>query len=290
VASSGAAVSGAIACPMMPSTVNMTGGDQSVGSATHVFTRTTTGGVTIRAYRLPSATSCGCGPLPAAAAPSPSSGRSSEAPGGQIVRGAPLADPEVSLELSDAIAVGQGDLLDATGVSATTPNATTEPTAVISNAFGIVEGAPVWWIAVSVGPEVASAQVTFADGSTDQMSPIDGIAVLAHQIDPSVASSGDGPYEVRGTLQLLDSSGQVIKTVDLPASLPPLVPSGVSVPGSPPGTVPGTTSSASIPILASPPVSNDSMVACPEMTIPAKAPPGNSSGTGSQPAAAGLRS
>jgi hypothetical protein len=202
----------------------------------------------------------------------------------------PVVTPTVALELSDATAVGQGDLYDMTGVSATTPNATTEPTAVISNSFGVVEGAPVWWIAVTVGPEVASAQMTFADGSIDQMSPVDGVAVLAHQIDPSVASTGDGPYDVRGTLQLLDSSGGVINSVSFPEATPPIAPSGVSVPGSPPVTVPGTTSSAPVPVLSSPPVSNDSIVACPEMSLPANSSPGGLSRTVPHPARAGLRS
>ncbi len=288
-AASGA--SGAFACPMIPGTVNMTGGDGSVGSATHVFTRTTAGGVTIRAYRLPSTTPCGCGPLSAAAATSSSSGSSSGSPtaGSQILPWDSVVSPVVSLELSDTTAVDQGDLFDAMGVSATTPNATTEPTGVIANAFGVVEGAPVWWVAVSVGPDVASAQMTFADGSTDQMSPVDGIAVLAHQINPSVASSGGGPYDVRGTLQLLDSSGGVIKVLSFPQPTPPLQPSGTPLPVSPPATVPGGTTSASIPVSISPPISNESMIACPELKLPAASPPGSPPRTEPQPASVGSR-
>jgi hypothetical protein len=187
----------------------------------------------------------------------------------------------VSLELSDATAVGEGALNDAPDPSATTANAVTEPMATASDVFGVPEGAPVWWVAVSVGPEVARAQMTFGDGSTDQMSPVDGVAVLAHQIDPSVAASEDGPYVVRGTLRLFDSSGAVIRTVTFPAPTPPPTPvpfplpvpgsgsgsgSGSAVPASPPSTVPAT--------VTSPPASNRSVTACPAMVAPVNASAG----------------
>ncbi len=261
---------------MLPSAPNAGGGRESVGSATHLFTRTTTGGVTIRAYRLPQTSACGCGPIASATSTSPVGGSSSKAAtsGAQALPGYALATSPVSIELSDPTAVGQGVLFDAMGAMATTPNATTEPTAAISDAFGVVEGTPVWWVAVSVGPEVSSAQMTFADGSTDQMSPVDGVAVLADQIDPSVASSGDGPYDVRGTLRLLDSSGTVITSVTFPEPTPPPVPVPLNAPGSPPTPGHGTSPSTLLPVVASPPTSNDSMIACPEMTTPARASAG----------------
>jgi len=266
----------AIACPMLPSVTNAVGGAENVGSATHLFTRTTTGGVTIRAYRLPQTSPCGCGPIANATSTSPVGGSTSKttASGAQALPGDSLATAPVSIELSDATAVGQGVLFDAMGTTATTPNATTEPTAAISDAFGVVEGTPVWWIAVSVGPEVSNAQMTFADGSTDQMSPVDGVVVLADPIDPSVASSGDGPYDVRGTLRLLDSSGAVITSVTFPEPTPPPVPVPFNAPGSPPAPGHGTTPSTLLPIVASPPTSNDAMTACPEMTTPARAAAG----------------
>jgi hypothetical protein len=159
-------------------------------------------------------------------------------------------------------------LFDAPGTEATTATGTsaaTEPLAATSGAFGVVEGAPVWWIAVSVGSEVASVQVTFADGSTDEMSPVGGAAVLAHQIDPSVATSGDGPYEVSATLQLLDDSGAVIDSVTFPE--PPPTPAPGPIPA--PEPVPGSTSSTSVPTLVSPPTTGGSAIACPEMESPA---------------------
>jgi hypothetical protein len=129
----------------------------------------------------------------------------------------------------------------------------------------------VWWVAVSVGPEVTGTQMTFADGSTDQMAPVNGVAVLAHQIDPSVVSSGDGPYDVRGTLRLLDSSGAVIRTVTFPEATPPptpiLAPLPVAVPGSYPASAPGSTPSTSVR-MTSPPASTGSATACPDVVAP----------------------
>jgi hypothetical protein len=188
----------------------------------------------------------------------------------------------MSVELSDDTAVGQEILVDAPGTETTTAtriSAATEPLAATSGAFGVVEGTPVWWIAVSVGPEVASVQVTFADGSTDQMSPVGDVAVVAHQIDPSVATSGDGPYEVRATLQLLDDSGAIIDTVTFPqpSPMPTPVPEPTPTPGTPPEPVPGSASSASstsVPTLVSPPATNGAMIACPDMQSPAMASAG----------------
>jgi hypothetical protein len=251
--------SGAIACPMIPAGADAIGDDVGLGSASHLFTRTTADGVTIRAYLLPSTGLCTCDAL---------------------------GNDAVSLELSDAAAVGQGELMDLLGSSATTENAVTEPIGTTSSSFGVAEGAPVWWVAVSVGPEIASAEMTFGDGSTDQMSPIDGVAVLAHQIDPSVASSGDGPYEVRGTLRLLDSSGAVVEAVTLPASTPAPEPEPApvplpapeplprSAPGSPPLTVASSPPSGSVPAPTSPPASTGSIAACPEVTAPVNASAG----------------
>jgi hypothetical protein len=240
---------GLIACPMIPAVADPAGGYGGDGVATHVFTRTTADGVTIRAYRLPSTGSCGSGPIPQATASSPSPGSSGSAANEPDV----VSGGAVSVELSDESAVGEGTLSAAPSLSATTMNADTEPFSAVSGAFGVTEGAPVWWTAVSVGPAVVSAKMTFAGGSVDQMAPVDGVAVLAYQIDPAVASSGEGPYQVRGTLQLLDASGAVISTVTFPEAPPTLVPSPIPVLVSPPVTVPGSTSSPG-PILTSPPV------------------------------------
>jgi hypothetical protein len=245
------------------------GTDNVVGAASHLFTRTTADGITIRSYHLASSGPCGCG----------SSG--------------PL-----SVELSDQSAVGQGFLGDEPDPVATTADARTEPIGLASGAFGVVEGSPVWWTAVAVGPEVASVSMSYPDGSTDQMAPIDGVAVLAAPIKTSAAVSGDGPYEVRGTLRLLGASGAVVTTVTLPQATPtpmpmqgpisPPVPLPITVPAKRPTTVPGTTSpSAPSSTLPSPPASSSGLsgsssgsatasppagavIACPEMVGPAQ--------------------
>lgn len=259
VAGAASVPSGDVACPMMSGTADVSSGGQGSGSATHLFTRTTTDNITIRAYSLPTAGNCGCGPIISNSPTTPPSGT----PGS--------AAPDVSLEMSDATAVGLGDLFDVTDPSATTANASTEPEAVVSNAFGVAEGAPVWWVAVAVGPDVANVQMTFADGSTDQMSPIDGVAVLAHEVDPSVAASDNGPYNVRGTLKLVDSSGTVVATISFPRSTPPVVPLPVQIPSSPEASAPGALPPTTV---ASPPASDYSGTACTDLSVPAKAASG----------------
>jgi hypothetical protein len=270
---SGATGSAAVACPLIPNAPEGQGGGvavpdgvnaavagDGVGTAGHVFTRTTADGVVIRVYRLRSTSPCGCGP-----------------------------EDTLSLEMSDASAVGNGMLDVAPEPSATTANADTTSTDAMAGAFGVAEGAPVWWVAVSVGPRIATVQMTFAGGSTDQMAPVSGTAVLARQIDPTNASSGAGPYAVRGTLRLLDASGAVVRTVTLPdtAPGPPMTPLPVSppmaVPGSPPSqkvptpstveTAPSSTTSVSTSAAV-----GGAMTACPEV-----APDSSSPGPGPSP-------
>lgn len=181
-----------------------------------------------------------------------------------------LLSRTVSVELSSDAAVGQGVLVAAEAVTSdATTTAGAEPIAAVSNAFGILEGTPVWWTAASVGPDVTTAQMAFADGSTDQMSPVDGVVVLAHQISRAVAASGDGPYDVRGTLRLLDASGAVVSTVTFPEPTPAPSPLPV-VPDTQPGAGPGGPPATTIPPLGSPTVSNgSSMIACPMIVGPA---------------------
>ena len=271
-AGSGTSGSGVIACPMIPGVADATGDGAGLGSASLLFTRTTGDGVVIRAYRLASTPGCGCGPIPNPPTASPSSGSSSgSAPTAQAPPGTSLVSPEVSVELSTTAAVGQGVLLDAPAPSATATGSEAEPLANISDAFGIREGNPVWWIAAAVGPEVAVAQVTFADGSTDEMTPVDGVAVVAHQIETATAQGGD-PYDVRGSLQLLDSSGAVINDVAFPEPSPPIaLPS--PVPGKSPQPLP-LTPPVSVTTVPSPPGPANSMFVCPEIDAPSNSSAG----------------
>jgi hypothetical protein len=277
-AGSDMAGTGSAACPMIPAppaagTAATAPGTGGIGSATHVFTRTTTDGVTIRTYRLAAPGSCVCGPIADTATTSPSS------PSGASASDVNLGG-SLSLELSDDTAVGQGALFEEPAPTATTGNAVSEPTGIVSGAFGVAEGAPVWWTAVTVGPDVGSVEMTFADGSTDQMSPVDGVAVLAHLIDPSVASSGDGPYAVRGTLRLLGPSGAVLASVTIPEPAPSAPPLPTNSPGlrplsvsaSPPAAVRVTTTTT-VPTTAAPAASG-AVMACPDIVTPQNASAG----------------
>jgi len=249
-----------------------TSGAANLGDATHLFTRTTSAGVTIRAYDIQTAGTCTCGPIPVDPPTSPPSGV-----GSQTTPSVASVTSDISVELSDDTSVGQGFLTGPPVTGTTSPlgtGGTTEPLATTTGAFGVVEGAPVWWVAVSVGAEIANVEATFADGSTDQMSPVDGTAVLAQEIEPSAATSGTGPYDVRATLKLLDATGTVIASVTLPEPAsnptPPSNPTPLPAPApsSPPAAVPGaqsSTPSASVPTIASPPPAGGVMFACPQV-------------------------
>ena len=151
----------------------------------------------------------------------------------------------VSVEMSDESAVGQGfltasmDAVAANGSSTASGDAAhaeSQPEALSSGAFGVVEGDPVWWVAVQVGSEVAQVEITFADGSSDEMTPVGGIALLAHHIVATTLSTD--PYSVKGSLTFTDASGNVLDTVTLPdVPTPMTVP--LPVPASPSSTPPG---------------------------------------------------
>jgi hypothetical protein len=114
-----------------------------------------------------------------------------------------------------------------------TPPAASVPSALVPGVFGVSEGDPVWWVAVEVPSDVSSVQMTFPDGATDQMAPVGGIAVLAHRVTAGVATAQSGPYDVRGSLQLLGADGAVLDTVTLPQAG-----SAVPVPLPSPGPTP----------------------------------------------------
>jgi hypothetical protein len=147
-------------------------------------------------------------------------------------------------------------------------------------AFGVAEGDPVWWIAVQVGADVASAKATFADGSVDQMAPVDGVAVLAHHITAQVASTGSGPSTVRATLVLLGAGGEVLATVTFPEQPKPMpvpLPAPEPSPAGSGSTGTGSTGSASAGSgstgsgsTASSPVGSTpgAVVACPQLAAP----------------------
>jgi len=291
--SPGGGPSVAAVCP------GVSGGSSDLATATRLFIRHTADGVTIRVYQdaqaapftcIGSNTSTGgstgsttTNPATSSSPPASGSASSTTSSGPAIMPVAPTT-PEVTVELSDADAVGQGAISTplcvaspeqgtaapgATGGSGTGrsgtgvpvpggPNepvvtpATTSPTTPASTSttttapsppsetrqletgtFGVIEGDPVWWVAVEVASDVTSVQMTFPDGSTDQMAPVGGVAVLAHRVSTAVAGAGSGPYVVRGTLQLVRSGG-VISTVTLPETPSPGPIPGPLDPGTPP--------------------------------------------------------
>ncbi len=221
-----------------PALGEATGSSSDAGTATHLFTRTTADGVTMRVYRL-AATGIGCGPIPVAggpATPSLSCGNSQQ----------------VAIEMSDATAVGQGDLgwsvasaspTDSSSSAGAAVSTGSEPQTISTGAFGVVEGDPVWWVAFQVGAEVTRSEVTFADGSTDEMAPVDGVAVLAHHV--TVGATSD-PDTVTGTVELFDGSGSVVSTITLPQQpVPPPTPVPAPLPA--PLPVPSPSSGTNEP-------------------------------------------
>jgi len=321
-----------------------------IGADTHVFTRTTDDGVTIRVYVEPAPTMSGCGPVAQGNASGQSGAASSTTVAPPTTTTVPPAGSgpvpvgsTVSIELSDDSAVGQGALstslcpaspvgsgstgsgstgLGSTGSGSTgtgtiapepavpltpaqtalppastdttlppggtttttttipttpTAPAASEPQDVSSGAFGVAEGGPVWWVAVRVGSEVASVKMAFADGSADQMVPVDGIAVLAHRIAP--ASAGSDPSTVSGTLELIGAGGATLATVTLPASAGPVpTPSpgsggsggsgsaGSGSPSSPATTTTTTVLPTNAPASVAGSPGSDVIVACPQNT------------------------
>jgi hypothetical protein len=316
-------------------------GSGDIGSATRLFIRTTSDGVTVRAYQsAPTAVSCLGGAIPQAG--SASSGTSSSATTGSTVVPLVPTGANVTVELSDGDAVGQGAISSlqcvdspdggtsagsgsssagggasgsgpglppepfngpvatpatpatttpitvsppasppdttpvaspppttgppTTGPPTTGPPTTvapsTQPQAVVTGTFGVAEGDPVWWVAVEVPSDVTSVQMAFPDGSTDQMAPVGGVAVLAHRVTPAVAAAGTGPYTVRGTLQLLGTDGAVVGTVSIPQESTP-------VPSPAPEPTPLNQGAQSL----APGV----ILACPQATV--NAPQAQSSGT-----------
>ena len=303
-ASGGQGGSAAFACPMIPAESGGTNGTSGtdagpitsatsgsgviggVGSATHLFTRTTADGVVVRVYQVQSVSECGFA-AGSGSGPDSSSGSSSD-PQGSVVCGE--STPTFSIELSDAGAVGQGTLLRASSIwnqtlsgstSGSSSNAAaaaaptdSEPLAMTPGAFGVAEGSPVWWVGVSVGSEVANVQMTFADGSSDQMTPVDGVAVLAHGIDASEASADGGGYDITGTLKMFDPSGAVVQTVDLPESAPTPTPVPVPLPTPVLGqTLPSSTSAPSVGGSVASPTATAATPPAPSVVVPSDPTP-----------------
>jgi len=215
--------------------------------ATHLFTRTTADGITIRAYRqdppppppagattptTPTTTASPNGqqtvcPKPMTVKPgAPASGSSggeagtstggaqtepAPPPPGAIVDGGPpppcapgeppacKAAPSVLAEVSNDAAVGQSfDPID-----------DKQPSDALSHlavsGFGVPEGSPATFVTVQTGTGVAAVRLRLPSGSTDQMAPSGGVAVLA--------LSGPQPAPDGTVVEALDTVGKVLQSM-----------------------------------------------------------------------------
>jgi hypothetical protein len=88
-----------------------------------------------------------------------------------------------------------------------------DPSATLSGMVAVVgqqEQAPVWTANAHASAGIATVRVRFADGSTDQMAPVDGWVALAHTAPAGLAK---GP--TKATLEGLDPQGKVVTTIQL---------------------------------------------------------------------------
>ncbi|HUQ62559.1 MAG TPA: hypothetical protein VM121_02250 [Acidimicrobiales bacterium] len=143
-----------------------------------------------------------------------------------------------------------------------------------SGYFGVSEGSPAAWTGVHTSDAVSKVRVTFADGAVDEMAPVEGYSVLAHQIapppqpqpqpqpapapqpapsdTPNAASPSDAtqasppvdPEEFRkatlpgGTVEALDASGAVMATTSLTDAGAPVASCMVAPPAPGPFPIP----------------------------------------------------
>ncbi len=135
---------------------------------------------------------------------------------------------QVVLELSNARAVGDGQVL----LPAGSPSAPQGLTVLGEGTFGVVEGSPVTWVAVWVGTGVDSVRLTSNGVVLDASAPTDNIVVLA-----AAGASATAGATVVG----LNGAGTVVATVPAgPVSTPG--PSGACI--SQPAPVPPASNGA----------------------------------------------
>jgi hypothetical protein len=109
--------------------------------------------------------------------------------------------PSLIAELSNDAAVGQG-FYPLAADAPSTPLSLLGP-----GVFGGAEGSPAMWVAVRTGPGVGTARLRLPSGATDEMAPVEGVAVLAHG---TTKPPPDGTV-----VEALDRSGKVIASQDI---------------------------------------------------------------------------
>lgn len=102
--------------------------------------------------------------------------------------------------------------------------------------LGVVEGSPILRVGLRTSPEVAAVRLRSGDSTADQMTPVDGWAVLARHVDGPAETLFQGPPQ--GVVDALDASGGILATVDLAAGpgsgMPPDLPPECLPPSPPP--------------------------------------------------------
>jgi hypothetical protein len=125
---------------------------------------------------------------------------------------APVACPQGSVlvaEVSDSGAVGEVDVPLVTGAS---PGVDLQ--LVEASVIGTRESAPMVIVVAHVAAEVTNVQASFADGTTDQMAPVDGWVVLGDAV-PSGYSLGASGEQV--TLDATGAGGTSLETTPVPS-------------------------------------------------------------------------
>jgi hypothetical protein len=109
---------------------------------------------------------------------------------------------QLQVEVSNSGAVGS-----VTVPLSSTPNSSTGQAfdVVDSSAVGVAEGSPMEVVTVHVGTNVTTVQASFSDGTSDQMSVVDGWAVL---VDDAAS-----PLPV--TIEALDNTGLKIASASV---------------------------------------------------------------------------
>ncbi len=163
--------------------------------------------------------------------------------GGGTVTTVPEPSPvatcgQLLVELSTDRAVGTGSL-----TQPISPLSAQDAVVVLgSGSFGLVEGAPVSWVAVSVGGEIATVRLTSGGTPLDAMAPVSGVVVLT-------ATGGSGL--AGASLVGVDQSGATVATTPAVQSAPPGdaggCPPTTPPPTAPPPTVPATTTTTTAP-------------------------------------------
>jgi hypothetical protein len=183
-----------------------------------LFTRTAADGISIRAYRadLPSPDATKGIAQTSGQVPCPQGATCSSAQAMPVLPDECSPVAILRAELSNEAAVEPGFL----SISKLGPD---QAVAVIqASYFGVQEGSPAAWVAVHTSDAVAIVRVRFADGTVDQMAPVQGYAVLAHQTAPPAQPDPSADPEAfrksmlpEGTVEALDGAGSVVATAAL---------------------------------------------------------------------------